>query len=645
MAKLVLFLPDGTTRTIPLNKERIVIGRRADNDVCLPFPAVSGEHAAVVTILSDSFLEDLESTNGTLVNGASVQKHFLRDRDQIDIGRQKFVYLADEAADVLPQNVRAARDDYRTFGEQVPKAAAAGAAARSSMVRAGSTMPERAPRASPLAPAPDDPARAVPSEPMVRMPELDALAGPPVLTDQPRPSDFIDVRTSTDRALERMARLRSGEVLNGHVPPPLDPARAVPAADAGRAPASPMAAPEARSDHGHGFPPLPVTAGGRGDARTGTPPSPATDAQVQPARVATPLSRPSIHWDDSARDVASRPGAQDARDPAAFPVVSETPEGWGEGPPTHGSSAIAHEPERRGDAFREGGPDSLSPFTDQGPDTGMYFESAGSPISRRTLDAVRGPASARGPEPRGPDTDRVRVMPREPVPRDAYAPPLHREPEPEPQVGRELAVDYRDEFAPRAPEAPRTRDTSRAADTAFDVDFARMPPLPPGPSPRRGPEPIREPQGNAVREFRPMPHSNGHHYPTLDDDYTTGEPEATPHHRPMHGGSVDTIADSLASARNAEHEELRPPAPRITVLSGASAGRSVLMERDEIVIGRVGLQVAAIDRVGSGYVLRLREGDATPILNGDRVPAVGATLKSGDIFEVAGARLEFLVHR
>jgi hypothetical protein len=235
-------------------------------------------------------------------------------------------------------------------------------------------------------------------------------------------------------------------------------------------------------------------------------------------------------------------------------------------------------------------------------------------------------------------------MPPEPVLRDAYAPPSHHPPEPAAPPGRSLEVDYRDEFAPRAPDAPRPRETTREADSAFEVESARMPPLPPTTAPRRNPEPLREPQGDAVRQFRPSPTSNGPHYPTLDDDYTTGEPEAMPH-RPMQGGQVDTIAQSLAAARAAEPDELRQPAPRITVLSGASAGRSVLMERDDIVIGRVGLQVAAIDRVGSGYVLRLREGDATPILNGDRVPAVGAALKSGDIFEVAGARLEFLVHR
>ena len=96
MSKLVLHLEDGTTLDIPLDEERITIGRRADNDVCLPNLAVSGEHAAVVTILEDSFLEDLGSTNGTLVNGNAIVKHFLRDRDEIDVGRHKFVYCADE---------------------------------------------------------------------------------------------------------------------------------------------------------------------------------------------------------------------------------------------------------------------------------------------------------------------------------------------------------------------------------------------------------------------------------------------------------------------------------------------------------------------------------------------------------------------
>jgi len=123
MGKLVLFLADATTLDIPLDRERIAIGRRADNDVCLPYPAVSAEHAAVVTILADSFLEDLGSTNGTLVNGKPIAKHFLRDRDQIDIGRQKLVYFQNDDAKIDPPRQSYARVASRTIGERVPPAA------------------------------------------------------------------------------------------------------------------------------------------------------------------------------------------------------------------------------------------------------------------------------------------------------------------------------------------------------------------------------------------------------------------------------------------------------------------------------------------------------------------------------------------
>ncbi|MGA8033539.1 MAG: FHA domain-containing protein, partial [Casimicrobiaceae bacterium] len=98
VARLIAHLPDGSTREFRLDQGRMTIGRRADNDVCLPFPAVSAEHAAVVTVGADSFLEDLDSTNGTLVNGERITKHFLRDGDRIDVGRLELVYVAGDEA-------------------------------------------------------------------------------------------------------------------------------------------------------------------------------------------------------------------------------------------------------------------------------------------------------------------------------------------------------------------------------------------------------------------------------------------------------------------------------------------------------------------------------------------------------------------
>ena len=123
MAKLVLFLPDGTTLDVLLERERTTLGRRADNDICLPNLAVSGEHAVVVTILADSFLEDLKSTNGTLVNGEPVTKHFLRDRDQIDIGRHKLIYCVDDDASTESERLQGmTRVMERDFGGRVDMA-------------------------------------------------------------------------------------------------------------------------------------------------------------------------------------------------------------------------------------------------------------------------------------------------------------------------------------------------------------------------------------------------------------------------------------------------------------------------------------------------------------------------------------------
>jgi hypothetical protein len=112
MGKLVLFLKDATPVEILLagnGDDRPPPRQRRSPAV----PGGLGEHAAVVTILADSFLEDLGSTNGTLVNGRPVAKHFLRDRDQVDIGRQLIVYLADDGARAEPPPAIAGRDDRR----------------------------------------------------------------------------------------------------------------------------------------------------------------------------------------------------------------------------------------------------------------------------------------------------------------------------------------------------------------------------------------------------------------------------------------------------------------------------------------------------------------------------------------------------
>lgn len=95
MAKLILSMDGLVLKEIPLNKERLTIGRKPHNDIQIDNLAISGEHAVVVSILNDSFLEDLNSTNGTLVNGQPIKKHFLRNNDVVELGKYKLKYMTD----------------------------------------------------------------------------------------------------------------------------------------------------------------------------------------------------------------------------------------------------------------------------------------------------------------------------------------------------------------------------------------------------------------------------------------------------------------------------------------------------------------------------------------------------------------------
>jgi hypothetical protein len=93
MAKLILSLDGLVLNEFSLTKERTGIGRKPHNDIQIDNLAVSGDHAVVITIGNDCFLEDLGSTNGTLVNGALVKKHILRNNDVIELGKYKLVFV------------------------------------------------------------------------------------------------------------------------------------------------------------------------------------------------------------------------------------------------------------------------------------------------------------------------------------------------------------------------------------------------------------------------------------------------------------------------------------------------------------------------------------------------------------------------
>jgi pSer/pThr/pTyr-binding forkhead associated (FHA) protein len=76
-----------------MNKERYTIGRLPDNDIRIDNPAVSGHHSLIINILNDSFLEDLNSTNGTYVNGKLIKKHAMQHGDVITVGHHQLRFV------------------------------------------------------------------------------------------------------------------------------------------------------------------------------------------------------------------------------------------------------------------------------------------------------------------------------------------------------------------------------------------------------------------------------------------------------------------------------------------------------------------------------------------------------------------------
>ena len=101
MARLILSLDGQTLAEYNMTKERYTVGRLPDNDIRIDNAAVSGHHSLIINILNDSFLEDLNSTNGTYVNGKLIKKHALQHGDVVTIGQHhlRFVDSQEESND------------------------------------------------------------------------------------------------------------------------------------------------------------------------------------------------------------------------------------------------------------------------------------------------------------------------------------------------------------------------------------------------------------------------------------------------------------------------------------------------------------------------------------------------------------------
>ena len=102
MARLILSVDGVVLKEFTLTKERTTIGRKAVNDVQIEDNFLSGEHAVIVQIGNDCIIEDLGSTNGTVVSGKPVKRHLLKSNEVIEFGDYKLNFV--DEADYTAEN-------------------------------------------------------------------------------------------------------------------------------------------------------------------------------------------------------------------------------------------------------------------------------------------------------------------------------------------------------------------------------------------------------------------------------------------------------------------------------------------------------------------------------------------------------------
>jgi pSer/pThr/pTyr-binding forkhead associated (FHA) protein len=117
MATIILAKDGIDLQVLPLLKARTTIGRRTYNDIVIDALGISGEHAVIAMSPSEIFFEDLDSTNGSQLNGQPVKKHFLQDGDIIELATHTIRYRADEDALDTPAAVTLASAAQDTLGD------------------------------------------------------------------------------------------------------------------------------------------------------------------------------------------------------------------------------------------------------------------------------------------------------------------------------------------------------------------------------------------------------------------------------------------------------------------------------------------------------------------------------------------------
>ena len=98
MPKMIVSIDEVVIKEVQLTKDRTTLGRRPYNDIVIDNLAVSGEHAVLQMMGSDVYIEDLNSTNGTYVNGKATKKQLLQNGDDVEVGKYKIKFVSEPAS-------------------------------------------------------------------------------------------------------------------------------------------------------------------------------------------------------------------------------------------------------------------------------------------------------------------------------------------------------------------------------------------------------------------------------------------------------------------------------------------------------------------------------------------------------------------
>jgi hypothetical protein len=99
MPKMIVSIDGVVIKEVQLTKDRTTLGRRPYNDIVIDNLAVSGEHAVLQILGSEVYLEDLNSTNGTYVNGKAAKKQLLQNGDLVEVGKYAIKFVTDVPVD------------------------------------------------------------------------------------------------------------------------------------------------------------------------------------------------------------------------------------------------------------------------------------------------------------------------------------------------------------------------------------------------------------------------------------------------------------------------------------------------------------------------------------------------------------------